>query len=152
MIARLRRAHPWAVFTPLTLVGAGLLWLGPRPAFEEQTPLTRGPAAPADAPGAEFFIDLQSGALIALRSWPADGDRARPLLEIAWPPNVPQPEVLVYAAEGPGLAGALPVDARLIGSLGGSDRSTFLWPDDAGPHLTLFDLVHQDILGSVKLR
>jgi hypothetical protein len=152
MIARLRRAHPWALFTPLTLVGAGLLWLGPRPAFEEQTPLSRGPQLPAAAPGAEFFIDLAGGELIALRTWPADGDRGRPLIEVAWPAGVPQPEVLVYSGDSAGLAGALPPDARLVGALGSGERSTFLWPADAGPHLILFDLVHQDILGGVKLR
>ncbi len=152
MIARLRRAHPWALFTPLTLVAAGLVWLGPRPEFERQAPLTRGPEAPTSEPGAAFFIDLPGGELIALRSWPADERRSRPLIEVAWPAEVPQPEVLVYAAEAPGMAGALPSDARLIGALGGSQRSLFPWPAGAGAHWILFDLVHQEILGSVKLR
>lgn len=152
MIARLRRAHPWALFTPLSLVGVGLLWLGPRPEFEEQAPLTRGPQLPNAIPSAEFFIDLAGGELIALRSWALDSDRGRMLIEVAWPTGLPQPEVLVYAGESAGLAGALPPDALLVTALGSGQHSTFHWPVEAGPHLILFDLVHQDILGGVKLR
>ena len=151
MIARLRQAHPWAVLVPAVLAAGGLAMLGPAREFETQTALDAGLPTPESDSSSDFLLDLEGGELVRLRTWSSTGAGGA-LVEVAWPEDVPQPEVLVYAAGTGGVGNALPSDAHFVGSLSGASLRRWEWPAGAGAQLILFSLVHQEIIGSVKLR
>ncbi len=161
MIRPLRRTHRIvSVALVLTLPAGLMLALRARVVW----PLHEGPLMPVYVPetGVEERPGIWGELAIETRVWSNDTialviPSPDPLLELTPLEDLRRPDMLVYwsrATSPQRGASSPPADARLLGSLAGTQRSVYQLPHEARRHdgwLVLYSLAHREVIAIAQL-